>query len=545
VTNNLQSLPIGYSLAGYQLEDVLGQGGFGITYLAVDISLNNKVAIKEYYPREFAVRDRTRTIHAAGSKDDQDTFSWGLKRFLEEARILAKFDHPSIIPVRRFFEANGTAYLVMEYCDGKPLDDFLKRYGTLTAAQIERFLPPLLDALEQLHGAMILHRDIKPANIFIRDNSIPVLIDFGAARQKMAGHSRSVTSLATPGYAAFEQYSTHGKQGPWTDIYGLGATLYRAMTGIKPQDSPDRILEDRLEPVSIKAAGKYPENLLAAVDAAIAVKPAQRPQRVSEWRLMIQQGGVVAPVAVPVSMPADPILRSTTHTCSPVGGSSSPLTRSNKPISSEYKADVRAASDVSFFGSILEGISPTFKLVFIVGIIVLSIGSLASIVKNKGEGGSEQPKKDGVVSKVRRAFDGNKNNNSIQLYREAAEQGDAVAQYNLGVTYSNGMGVAKNQDEALYWYNEAAKQGYAAAQNNLGVMYDNGVGVAQDRAEAGRLFSLAAEQGNAISQFNLGLMYEFGYGYSKTVNYPMAKYWYSKAAEQGNTDAIITLKRYR
>ena len=285
--DDIRSLPVGYVLSDYRIEGVLGHGSFGITYLATDTMLNRKVAIKEYFPREFAARDGTLLVRAAGNKEDRDNFSWGLDRFLDEARVLALFDHPNIVPVRRFFQTNGTAYLVMDYCDGTPLDSFIEAHGTLSRDQINKILYPVLDGLERIHKANFLHRDIKPANIFIKDDGSPVLLDFGAARQEMLSHSRSVTSMATPGYAAFEQYSSHGKQGPWTDIYGFGATLYRAITGEKPQDAPDRILEDTLVPCLKKAAGRHDDRLLLAIDAAMAVRPEHRPQSIGEWRRMI------------------------------------------------------------------------------------------------------------------------------------------------------------------------------------------------------------------------------------------------------------------
>ena len=284
---DLRTLPVGKVLSDYRIEGILGQGGFGITYLATDTNLGRKVAIKEYFPREFAVRDSTLTIRATGNAEDRETFNWGLTRFLEEARILARFEHPNIVAVRRFFEANGTAYLVMDYCDGEPLDEIIKRDGPLSKERLDRILLPLLNGLEEIHSTNFLHRDIKPANIYIRRDGSPVLLDFGAARQETGNQSRSVTSLATAGYAAVEQYSTRGKQGPWTDIYGLGATLYRAVTGEKPQESTDRMLEDTLEPAADKGRGRYPVSLLAAIDAAMSVRPEQRPQSVAQWRQMI------------------------------------------------------------------------------------------------------------------------------------------------------------------------------------------------------------------------------------------------------------------
>lgn len=284
----LKSLPDNFELHEFKLEKVLGQGGFGITYLALDMNLMQHVAIKEYYPREFANRDSTYTIHAVGNTEDKDTFAWGLKRFLDEARVLAQLSHPNIISIKRFFEAHGTAYLVMEYCDGKPLDEIIRDHGPLNESELNGILFPLLDGLEHVHEKAFLHRDIKPANIFIRRNGSPVLLDFGAAKHEMTSHSKSVTSLATAGYAPFEQYSTKGKQGAWSDIYGLAATIYRAISGVKPQDAPDRMLEDTLEPAAELLKGKFDPHLLMALDKALAIRPEDRPQTIAEFRNLIR-----------------------------------------------------------------------------------------------------------------------------------------------------------------------------------------------------------------------------------------------------------------
>jgi formylglycine-generating enzyme required for sulfatase activity len=287
MANDLRSLPIGQVISGYRIEGILGQGGFGITYLATDTKLMRQVAVKEYYPREYAQRDSTMTIRAAGDADDKETFAWGLSRFLTEAQLLARFEHPNIIAVRRFFEANGTAYLVMDYCDGRPLDDIIKRDGPVSQDQLEKILYPLLSGLEQVHGTGFLHRDIKPANLFIRADGSPVLLDFGAAIRVSSQHTRGVTTMVADGYSPVEQYDSNGKQGPYTDIYGLAATLYRAVTGEKPQASTGRILNDTLEPAVKKARGRYAENLLAAIDAGMAVRPENRPQSVAELRSLL------------------------------------------------------------------------------------------------------------------------------------------------------------------------------------------------------------------------------------------------------------------
>ena len=180
----------------------------------------------------------------------------------------------------------------MDYCEGESLDAVLVREGTLAPDRLVKMLVPLLGALEALHEASVTHRDIKPGNIYLREDCSPVLLDFGAARQVLAQHSRSVTAMATPGYAAFEQYSTKGKQGPWTDIYGLGATLYRCVTGGRPPDASDRMLEDELVPASGAAAGHYPDRLLRQIDGGLRLRSEDRPQSLAEWLRFGVEAGV-------------------------------------------------------------------------------------------------------------------------------------------------------------------------------------------------------------------------------------------------------------
>ena len=289
--SNLSALPIGTVLADdYRIEGILGQGGFGITYLGIETLFGRKVAIKEFYPREFAARDSGKTVRPSGTPEDVDHFKWGLDAFEKEAKLLARFDDPHIVGVQRFFKANGTAYFVMDYCDGQPLDEIIRRDGALTLEQLQGIIYPLLNSLERIHKEDFLHRDIKPANIFIRSDGSPVLLDFGAARQENVSHSRSVTSLATDGYAAIEQYDARGRQGPYSDIYGFAATLYRVVTDLKPAPASARILNDTLEPAQQLAAGKYPAYILEAIDRGLAVRPELRPSTIKEWRVMFNQG---------------------------------------------------------------------------------------------------------------------------------------------------------------------------------------------------------------------------------------------------------------
>ncbi len=281
------ALKPGFSIKEYLIESVLGQGTFGITYKARDVRKDEYVAIKEYFPREFSARETDGNVIPSGSSEDIEHFNWGLAKFVEEAKTLAKFDHPNIISVKRFFESNGTAYLVMDYCDGEPLDVILQREKTLDESKIREFLKPLLEGLELIHSIGVIHRDIKPGNIFIRLDGSPVLLDFGAARHELSqySHSRSVTSLATDGYAPIEQYSTRSSLlGPWSDIYAMAATLYRCVAGVKPQGSLDRQLQDELEPISRVAEGKCSSQFLKAIDLGLQLRKEQRPRTVAEWR---------------------------------------------------------------------------------------------------------------------------------------------------------------------------------------------------------------------------------------------------------------------
>jgi len=293
------ALPAGHALLEYRIERVLGVGGFGLTYLALDENLHLKVAVKEYLPADIAVRAPDRTI-APRSDESAEIFDWGKGRFLDESRTLASFRHPNIVRVMRFFEANGTAYMVMEFVEGAPLPDWVSTRRPLAEVQVAALVAPLLDGLEVVHKAGFMHRDIKPPNIYIRDDdSSPVLLDFGAARQK----SSELTALVSPGYAPFEQYHTQGKQGAWSDIYALGGVLYWMVTGHSPHEAAARIRADTMPP-AVQAAdmSRYRPEFLAAIDWALAPHEDQRPQSVPEWREALL-GAATTPPRTQVAQP--------------------------------------------------------------------------------------------------------------------------------------------------------------------------------------------------------------------------------------------------
>jgi serine/threonine protein kinase len=288
------ALPAGFALQEYRIEKVLGVGGFGLTYLALDGNLNLKVALKEFLPDDVAARGADQSI-GPRSPDSAESFGWGKQRFLDESRTLASFRHPNIVRVMRFFEGNGTAYMVMEFVEGAALPDWIKTRRPLSEALATSLIAPLLDGLQVVHKSGFLHRDIKPGNIYVREDGTPVLIDFGSARQRAS----ELTAIVSPGYAPFEQYQTQGNQGPWSDLYALGGVLYWLVTGERPHEAVARIRADTM-PSALQTGdrSRYRPAFLAAVDWALAPAEEQRPQSVAEWREALLGGSAVTSTPV-------------------------------------------------------------------------------------------------------------------------------------------------------------------------------------------------------------------------------------------------------
>ena len=308
----IHALPLGHEFDGYRILRILGAGGFGITYLAEEMSIGRRVAIKEYLPQSVAAREISSLNIRPISASVQEQFAQGLQRFRQEAQTLINFEHPNIVAVHRYVEANGTAYLVMQYVEGKPLDALLAGGKTLEESEIEEVIFPILEGLEQVHAARILHRDIKPSNIFIRMDGRPVLLDFGAARQAFGSQSKSVTAIVSEGYAPFEQYEGRGDQGPWTDIYGVGAVLYRCIAGDRPPPAPERVssrlsnTQDPMRPAREVGAGRYGARLLAAIDRALGMTRQERPQSIAEFRKLLHGDGAAPSTTVVKARPPSP-----------------------------------------------------------------------------------------------------------------------------------------------------------------------------------------------------------------------------------------------
>lgn len=322
---NFAVLPPTYRIHWYEVESLLGRGGFGITYLAHDTNLNHRVAIKEFLPTELAVRASDQTVHPL-SDEYAEAFKWGLSRFIEEAQTLARFSHPNIVPVRSVFEANNTAYMIMDYVEGLSLSRAIRSPRYSSEAELKKLILQLIDGVEQIHKAGFIHRDIKPDNIFLQNDGVPVLLDFGSARQSTG--ARTLTALVTPGYAPFEQYDTSNesdRQGPWTDIYALGALLYRAVVGRPPTDAMARMAakldgKELLEPASKVAMGDYSPDFLRAIDSALAFRPADRPQTIAAWRRQLDPNAAPAEEPADVDAEADTIMAETFAHAQPASG---------------------------------------------------------------------------------------------------------------------------------------------------------------------------------------------------------------------------------
>ena len=316
------ALPIGHQLNAFTLEAVIGEGGFSIVYRARDQGLDRLVALKEYIPSSLAYRAHDGEV-AARSERHRETYQLGLRSFLNEARLLASFDHPSLVKVYTFWEQHGTAYMVMPYYKGPTLRAWVTNLGTPPSETWLRALAaPLIDALERIHADRCYHRDVAPDNIlllvdreagpFLEQTPRPLLLDFGAARRVISDATQSLTVILKAGYAPIEQYAQTAsmRQGPWTDVYALCAVLYSAVTGHAPPASVGRVINDEM-PSARQVGGRfYTPQFLAAIDAGLAVRPNDRPQSMSELRRLLaapaDPAGVSPPTTpIPILAPGD------------------------------------------------------------------------------------------------------------------------------------------------------------------------------------------------------------------------------------------------
>jgi serine/threonine protein kinase len=286
------ALPVGTMVQEYKIIQTLETGNFGIVYTAQNKYFSEVVALKEFLPTFLARRSEGEHRVRPLSSNTEKAYEWSRHKFLQEAKTLRELghpvQHPNIVRVIQFIEANDTAYMVMDLEEGLSLKMILEERGPLAEKEIISIQNALLDGLERVHEANIWHRDIKPSNILIRPDGSPVLIDFGAARKDITGTDRSTMAVYSPAFAAPEQIHPIADQGPWTDIYSLGATLYRAVTGELPTNASKRMQKEELLPAAKAVEGKYSASFLKAIDAALEFDPKSRPQSISEWKKLFE-----------------------------------------------------------------------------------------------------------------------------------------------------------------------------------------------------------------------------------------------------------------
>lgn len=541
--SNTNAAARGMSIHWYVVRDVLGHGGFGITYLAEDENLKTSVAVKEYLPRDIALRNPEGTVECI-SPDHADEFRWGLKRFLEEARVLAKFDHPNIVRVLSVFEAHGTAYMVMRFEHGRPLDKLLKIRGTLSEREVLNILLPILDGLSEIHKAGFIHRDIKPANIYVREDGSPVLLDFGSARQALQDRTGTLTRIISPGFAPTEQYdSVSTEQGPWTDIYALGATLYRAIVGRNPVPAIDRSnavirgVGDTYISVQHLVGDKYSHALLKATDHALALSRHERPASIEEWRMDFDGIAPLSPETEATTVLNDHGAKAgdrvrAGHSDDWRGTAGRWLQRiSNTPWSLAAWLTVSAAA----LPLVLHFSDP--------GNHVSKAAADRSAVSARLPGGIDVE----ISGDAMRSF-----NDAMQFVyleqfqkalprlRNLAEQNFPPAEFLLGMLYEIGTEVGLKRDavlakqlfeDSLSSVNDAAEAGALWAMTMLGAAYKRGFAVSRNIGRWRQLITEAAEGGHAYAQLLLAQAYQSGQGMDR--NDAEALRWYRRAKSSG------------
>ena len=528
----------------YRILKVLGQGGFGITYLAIQVRLDRKVAIKEFFMKDFCERNETTSQVTLGTAGSRETVNSCRKKFLKEAKHIAKLDHPNIIRIIDVFDENSTSYYVMEYIEGGSLSNKLGTTG-LSMSEATRYIFQVAETLKYIHKKNIAHLDIKPSNIMLNGNDEIVLIDFGVSKQYdfSTGEQTSVSPVGcSSGYAPLEQYDPDGVKdfSPQTDIYSLGATYFKLLTGITPLKA-SKITKDFLQE-NLKAKG---------VPTAVISIICKSMEKLKENRF--------------------------SDVCSFIEGLNSISLRVDD---SSDKKDENIAYKLYEEGT---AVMPSQEEIDIWVKNIISSEYNTGRYKSAFEHFSEYAKMGNATAQYYlgkmyyegQCVGGSRNyDKAAEWYQKSAEQGNAAAQFSLGYMYNKGEGVSKDYAKVVEWYlkfaeqgdpfvvhaideqldfmysfigvsqdytkageefRKSAEQGNTIAQYYLGRMYENGRGVSQDYAKAVEWYRKSAEQGNADAQYNLGIMYEYGYGVSK--DYAKAAEWYRKAAKGGNMRA--------
>lgn len=536
------ALPPGSILNGrYIVGRVLGQGGFGITYIALDDPTGVRAAIKEYYPTEFAGRSGydVRVLSANRAED----FAYGRDQFLSEARTLAEVrGNEHIVGIHSYFEENGTAYFVMEYVEGEALDRYLKRHGALAPEEADALLLPLMEALDWVHRKGIVHRDISPDNIIVTPEGTAKLIDFGAARYSTGEKSKSLDVILKHGFAPREQYTRRGRQGPWTDVYALAATYYYAVTGKVPPDAIDRVEQDTLQPPAALGVRMDPE-AEAALMKGLAQSAQDRFQHMADF---------AAALDAPRRRAAEreEAERRARERREREAEEKAEAERRAREAKEEKERQRQAAREEAAHRKVekreqtrrekeaasaetAEETAPTkprrkwpalaFALAG-VALLALAIWYGPLFLGRAMDTG-------GVLPENRQKAE--------RLYEIAAKRGDADALYNLGLLYYEGEGTEQDYPKARDYFGRAAERGHLDAMYMLGVMQESGLGGAENPKLGKEWYEKAAAAGHAEAMAALGYMYYYGTGVEE--DDAAALDWFEKSLEKGNNDVLADL----
>ena len=493
----------------YRILKVLGQGGFGITYLAIQVRLDRKVAIKEFFMKDFCERNETTRQVTLGTAGSRETVNSCRKKFLKEAKHIAKLDHPNIIRIIDVFDENSTSYYVMEYIEGGSLSNKLGTTG-LSMSDATRYILQVAEALKYIHKQNIAHLDIKPSNIMLNGNDEIVLIDFGVSKQYdfSTGGQTSVSPVGcSSGYAPLEQYDPNGVKdfSPQTDIYSLGATYFKLLTGITPLKASEI------------TKGFLQENLKAkGVPTAVISIICKSMEKLKENRFSDVCSFIEGLNSISLQV-ADSSDKKNGNIAYKQYEEGTAVMPSQKEIDNWVKNIIFSEYNTGRYKSAFEHFSEYAKM----GNATAQYYLGKMYYEGQCVGGSRNYDK------------------AAEWYRKSAEQGNAEAQCYLGYMYTNGLGVSQDNAKAVEWYRKSAEQGNAVAQCQLGYMYKLGRGISQDYVKAVEWCRKSAEQGYVYAQYDLGRMYEIGRGVWP--NSAKAVEWYQKAAEQGNSKAQHTL----
>ena len=491
----------------YRILKVLGQGGFGITYLAIQVRLDRKVAIKEFFMKNFCERNETTRQVTLGTAGSREIVNSCRKKFLKEAKHIALLDHPNIIRIIDVFDENSTSYYVMEYIEGGSLSNKLGTTG-LSMSEATRYIFQVAEALKYIHKQNIAHLDIKPSNIMLNGNDEIVLIDFGVSKQYdfSTGEQTSVSPVGcSSGYAPLEQYDPDGVKdfSPQTDIYSLGATYFKLLTGITPLKASG-ITKDFLQE-KLKAKG-VPTAVISIICKSMEKLKENRFSDVSSFIEGLNS------ISLHVDESSDKKNENIANKLYEEGTAVMP---SQEEIDTWVRNVISGEYNTGRYESALEHFTEYAKMGNARAQYYL--GEMYSYGR-------------GVFRDYAKA---------VEWYRKSAERGNARAQYSLGRMYENGRCVSKDYVKAVEWYLKAAEQGNYAAQCRLGNMYKEGGEISQAYAKVVERYLKSAEQGNSEAQYSLGRMYENGRCVSK--DYVKAVEWYRKSAEQGNSKAQYSL----